>query len=57
MYPPPIDHRYMVYCYTKQVSHRAECTYTKAPLLQLTLDVWSTTTTNKFNNIAQCTYT
>ena len=49
MYPPPVDHRSMEYHYTKEVSHIAECTYTKGPLLQLTIDVWNTTTQNKFN--------
>ena len=48
MYPPPIDHRFMEYHYTKEVSHIAEWTYTKAPL-QLTIDVWNTATQNKFH--------
>ena len=51
MYPhsPPIDYRCMEYCNTKEVSHTAECTYTKAPSSQMTIDVWNTTTLNKFN--------
>ena len=47
--PPPIDHRSIEYHYTTQVSHIAGCTYTKAPLLQLTIDLWNTTTPNMFN--------
>ena len=41
---PPTDQICMEYCYTKEVSHIAECTYTKAPLLQLTIDqdLWNT---------------
>ena len=39
IYPPPIDHRCMEYCYTKEGVHIAECTYTKAPLLLLTIDL------------------
>ena len=42
MYPPPINHRCMEYCYMKEVSHIAECTYTKASLPQLTTDLWNT---------------
>ena len=57
MDPPPTDHRCMEYHYTKKVSQIAECTYTKAPLLQLTIDVWNTTTLNTVSHIAQCTYT
>ena len=48
MYPPAIDHKCMVYCYTTEVAHVPQCTYTKA-LLQLTIDVWNTTTLNKFH--------
>ena len=29
--PSPIDHRCIIYCYTTEVSHIAECTYTKVP--------------------------
>ena len=50
--PPPIDHRSMEYHYTKSVSHIAECTYTQGrcnPLLQSTIDLWKTTTLNKFH--------
>ena len=48
---PPIDHRCMEYCYTKEVSHIAECTYTdgKWTLLQLTINIWTTTVPQKFN--------
>ena len=49
MNPHPIGHRCMEYWYTKEVWHIAKCTYTKAPLLQLTIDVWNTTTPNKCN--------
>ena len=49
MYPPPIDHRCMEYCYTKKVSQIAEYTCTKAPLLQLTIDLCNTITPNKFH--------
>ena len=49
MYPPPINHRSIEYQNTKQVSHIAECTYTKAPFLQLTIDLWNTTTPKEFN--------
>ena len=45
--PPPIDYRPMEHQYTEYVSHIAECTYTKAPLL--TINVWNTTTLNKIN--------
>ena len=49
--PPPINHRSMEYHYTKQVSHIAECTYTQGRCtpLQLTIDLWNTTTPNKFH--------
>ena len=47
--PPLIDHTCMEYHYTKEFSHIADCTYTKAPLLQLTKDLWNTTTPNKFD--------
>ena len=49
--PPPIDHRCMEYCYTKEVSHIAECTYTDGrwTLLQLTINVWATAVPQKFN--------
>ena len=46
MYPPPIDHRCMEYCYIKEVSHIAECTYTEALLLKLTIDLWNTNSLN-----------
>ena len=49
MYPTPIDHRCMEYHYTKEISHIAECTYAKAPLLQLNIYLWNTTTLNTFN--------
>ena len=49
MYPSPINLRSIEYHYTKCISHIAECTYTKAPLLQLTIHLWNTTTPNKFN--------
>ena len=39
----------MEYHYTKEVSHIAEWTYTKVPLLQLTIDLWNITTPNQFN--------
>ena len=48
--PNPIDHRCMEYCYTKYVSHIAECIYTYGICTpQLTIDVWNTTAQNKFN--------
>ena len=47
MTPPPIDHTSIEYHYTTLVSHIAECTYTNALLLQLTIDVWNTTTPHK----------
>ena len=31
MYTPPIDHRGIEYCYTKEVSQIAACTYSKPP--------------------------
>ena len=46
--PPAIDNRCIVYCYTTEVAHIAQCTYTKA-LLQLSIDVWNTITPNKFH--------
>ena len=49
MYPPPINHRSIEYHYTKAVAHKAECTYTKAPLLQLTIHLWNTTTPHQFH--------
>ena len=49
MYSPPIDHRCMESCFTKEVSHIAECTSAKAPLLQLMIDLWNTTTLHKCN--------
>ena len=47
MDPPPVNQKFMEYCYTQNVSHIAACTYTKAPILQLTRDLWNTTTLNK----------
>ena len=52
MYPPPIDHRCMEYCYTTKVSHKAECSYTSCrctPLHKMTIELWNTTTPNMFN--------
>ena len=45
---PPVDHRCMKYCYTKEFLQIPECIYTKGPL-QLTIDLWNTTTLNMFN--------
>ena len=48
--PPLIDHISMQHHYTKSVSHIAECTYTygRHTPLQLTIDLWNTTTLNQF---------
>ena len=51
--PSPINHRSVEDQYTDYVSHIEECTDTSAdrphPLLQLTIDVWKTTTPTKFH--------
>ena len=51
--PPPIDHRSMQDHCTDYVSQRDICTDTSAdrphPLLQLTIDLWKTTTLNMFH--------
>ena len=51
--PPPIEHRSLRNYYIEQVSHIEECTYingrlTPPSLLQLSIDLWKTTTLNKF---------
>ena len=61
-YPPPIHHRSMEHHYTDEVSHIEECTPNLLSLcfqmkytaqvytpLQSTIDLWNTTTPNKFH--------
>ena len=52
----PIDHGCMEYCNTIEVSCIAECTYSKAPFLQLKIDLWNTMTPNKFHIQQEFTY-
>ena len=51
--PPPIDHRSMEDHYTDNISHIEECTDTSAdrphPVVQLTIDLWKTTTLTNFH--------
>ena len=51
--PPPINHRSMVNHYTDYISHIDVCTDTSVdrphPLLQLTIDLWKTTTLTVFH--------
>ena len=49
MDPPPIDQKCMEYHYTTKVSQIAQFTCSKAPLLQLTINLWNTITPNMFH--------
>ena len=53
--PPPIDHRCMVYHYTTEVSHIAECTYTKVPPPPIDHRSMEYHYTTSLSDIAECT--
>ena len=57
MYPHSNDHRCMKDCYTTEVSHIDECTYTKAPPASTDQRSMEYHCTEYVKHIADCTYT